>query len=319
MIDLEFLKTITEIPSVATACYPVLRHFESKLAGQFNSMIVPDGFCLVHKKGTDPAGIRTVFVSHVDEIGGIVTGSPAPGLYSTEFWGNAAAVFTGGPLVGYDYLSQDAFEKFPLTPELARDGAMERIMLRGAHCRPFRTAWTFGTETRFQDGWITAKALDPRATAYAVMEAARALDDGRIGIIFVLAEECSILPAQKAVDFIRKSMPSLSTVINADVPDIANLEGEETDLPSIRLIEKGTPIDPYFALSMAEDLKGENIRFGFSTSRSASQTRHFTPVARTISVALPCQGTHRAEGKMRLGLIEACIELLGLIAVKSLQ
>jgi putative aminopeptidase FrvX len=319
MIDLEFLKTITEVPSVGTACFPVLRHFESRLAGEYSSLIVPDGFCFLHKKGADPAKIRTVFVSHVDEIGGIVTGSPAPGIFSTEFWGNTAAAFIGKPLIGYDYLSQDGCEMFPIEAELIRAGNADRIVMRGPHCKPFRTAWTFGTETRFQDGWITAKALDPRATAYAVMEAARALDDGRIGIIFIMAEECSLLPALKAVDFIRKALPNLSAVINADVPDIGNLEGEETDLPSIRLMEKGTLIDPAFGLSMAEKLKGENVRFGFSTSRSASQTRHFSPVARTISIALPCQNTHQAEGRMRLNLIEACIELLGRIAAISMD
>jgi putative aminopeptidase FrvX len=318
MINMDFLKAITEIPSVGTACLPVLKLLENRLSGTHTALIVPDGFCLFYKKGTDPGQIRTVFVSHVDEIGGIVTGIMEPGKYLTEYWGNEAAAFTGSPLIGYDYLSQDCFGTFPVIPEVVGTGRGERIVLSGRNCKPFRTAWTFGTETRFRDGWVTAKALDPRATAYALLETMLALADDRIGILYIMAEECSILPAQKAVEFIRKAMPGLSVVINADVPDIGNLEGEETDLPSIRLMERGTLIDPYFGLSIVEKLQKEKLRFGLSTSRSASQTRNFTPVARTISIALPCQSTHTAEGTMRLGLIEACIELLAAAAEKSL-
>ena len=70
---------------------------------------------------------------------------------------------------------------------------------------------------------IEGKALDPRVTLYAVVEAVRALDSPHVGAMLVMAEECAMDVARKGVTFLQRHAPDLQMIANADVPGIQNI------------------------------------------------------------------------------------------------
>jgi len=197
MIDLDFLKQLTEIPSVGTACGPVLNLIASRFGDHYSHVDASDGFRLFHKRGAVVSEITTLFVAHVDEIGGCIYGPRPGGGFNARYWGNRPAVFAYAELQGFDYLAQDGHAAFPVhgtiltvegpaqvqmpghsarAHEIVSYGEEKRLVLHGDGIKPYRTVWTFKQSTTFIEDTIDGKALDPRVTVYSVMEAVRALD-----------------------------------------------------------------------------------------------------------------------------------------------
>lgn len=317
MIDKDFLKELTEIPSVATACGPVIQLLSEHLSSGYNRTLVDDGFCLFVKKGTPVNQLKTVFVSHIDEIGGCSTYERAHGVFFTRFWGNAAQIFAGANLQAYDYLSCDVTETFAVESRVESMEQGEVLLILGDGIRPYRTAWTFKEETIFDGDVVEGKALDPRATNYAAIEAVGMIDSQKVGLLFVMAEECSDV-ARKAVEYLRYNAPNLQYVINADVPGINNIERGSLDRPVIRIFEGRNLVDPTFGIRVTEICQSRGLEFELSGSKSGSQTGLFIPIAKTISVALPSEGVHLPRVKMSLKGIERTVALLKAIGEETL-
>jgi len=340
MLDFEFLKKLTEIASVGTACGPVLNLLAARFGGRHDRVDASDGFCLFHKAGAPIDEITTVFVAHVDEIGGCVYGPRTDGGFHARYWGNRPGIFAYAELQGFDYLAQDAAATFPVTGEIVTvEGPVQivmpgnsgrayeivsyaeekRLALHGDAIRPYRTAWTFRQETTFEGDTIDGKALDPRVTVYAVAEAVRRLDDPRVAALFVMAEECAMDVAQKAVAFLQRNTPRLSLIVNADVPSIDNIGEGRLEMPAIRIFEGRNFIDPAFGIRTSDLLETQKAEFHLSAARSGSQTLLFTPLAPTLSIALPSKGVHLPRVKMSIKGTERCVSLLQAIGENSLN
>lgn len=272
----------------------------------FKATLVQDGFCLFQKEGATPRELRTVLVAHMDEIGGVSYGPHEGGWLNARFWGNTPDVFLNAKLQGFDYLSESQ-DTFPIEAKKIDD---ERIAIRGDGVRPYRTAWTFQELTTYDNDLFEGKALDPRATLYAVAEAVRELNRPDVGALCVMAEECAMDVARKAVTFLQRHSPDLDLVVNADVPWINNLGEGRLDLPAIRIFEGRNFIDPAFGIALSEKLLEKDVAFHLSSARSGSQTLLFTPLARTVSVALPSDGVHMPRVRMSLTGLERCVTLL---------
>ena len=319
-IDRSFLKTLTETPSIGTACGPIIAVLTQYFGETFSRVYVSDGFVLFQPENAGPEKLRTVLVAHMDEIGGCVYGErEASGGFSARYWGTSdPAPYINAELQGYDYLAGGNPETFPVTAEAYTEdeNSQPRLALRAAPglIRPYRTAFTFRQETTFEESGdsetVTGKAVDPRATVYAVCEAVRRLGDPTVGALIVMAEECAMDIAQKAVVYLQRYAPSLTLVVNADVPSVANLGDARLDLPAIRVFEGHHFIDPAFGIRLAQSLIGQGTAVHLSAARSGSQTRLFSPLAPTISVALPGQDIHTPRGTMSLLGITRCVDLL---------
>lgn len=331
MIDKEFLKAFTEAPSVGTACGPVNRLLSERLGAAYTRTEQFDGFCLFQKADYTPDDLRVVLITHVDEVGGVVYGPRSSGGYTTRYWGNHPEVFSESSLQGFDYLATDASEAFEVTGQIVTgDPAMQRVMpgyshrafekvefeqehrliLHGERIRPYRTAWTFRQETEFEGDWITGKALDPRVTAYAALDTLQTLNDGRVGALFVQAEECAMDVARKAVTFLQRNAPHLALIVNADVPGVDNIDDGDPETPAIRIFEGRNFIDPTSGIRVYDSLRAANVVVNLTVSRSGSQTLLFTPLAPTLSVALPSLGIHVANYRMSLLGTQRCCDLL---------
>lgn len=315
MLDLPFLKALTEAPAVGTACGPVVNLLTERFGPAWSRTLFPDAFCLFQKSSVAPEQLRAVLVAHMDEIGGVALGpGPLPSWFNTRVWGNDPAVFAAAELQAMDYLAQSGEEVFPVQSRLAGEEPDVRLHLSGDRVQPYRTVFTFREETVFEGNQVEGKALDPRATLYAVTEAVRRLDRADVGALLVMAEECAMEMAEKAVAFLMRRAPNLELVANADVPGSQNLGEGRLDLPAIRIFEGRYFVDPEFGIRMSERLRAAGVAHHLTGSRSGSQTRLFTPLAPTISVALPSEGIHLSRGRMSLEGIERCQRLLEGIA-----
>lgn len=340
MVDADFLKQLTEIASVGTACGPVLNLLADRFGDAYQRTDASDGFCLFQKAGAAVEEITTVFVAHVDEIGGCVYGPRPDGGFHARYWGNRPGIFAYADLQGFDYLARTGDETFPVQGEIVSvEGPVQvtmpgnsgrayeivsyaeekRLALYGDSIRPYRTAWTFRQETTIKGDTIDGKALDPRVTVYAVAEAVRKLDDPRVAVLFVMAEECAMDVAQKAVVFLQRNAPALSLIVNADVPSIDNIGEGRLDMPAIRIFEGRNFIDPAFGIRTAELLEGQKVQFHLSAARSGSQTLLFTPLAPTLSIALPSKGVHLPRVTMSVVGTQRCTDLLQAIGENSLN
>jgi putative aminopeptidase FrvX len=319
MLQKNLLKLATETVSVGTACLPILNIFAEQLGPGFSCTYVADGFCLFQKHGRDAAQLKAVLVAHVDEIGGITYGARPDGSFNSRVWGAEPSLFAANTLQAFDYLADGSAETFPITSAVgAGDDGSPRLIVRGENIRPYRTAFTFKTETEFDDKYIYAKAVDPRVTAFAVVEALKRLDTAEVGVVLVMAEECSMDVARKAVAYLSRFSPDLKLVVNADVPLLANLGDSDLDLPAIRIFEGRNFIDPSFGIKVADRLSAKGVPLHLSAAKSGSQTLLFTPLAPTISVALPGEDIHTARGKISLLGLARCIDLLVAIVVDQL-
>jgi putative aminopeptidase FrvX len=325
-MDTAFLKAFTEIPSVGTACGPVLNLLKAYFGEDYTSHFVSDGFCYIAKKPglfgtlTPP---RVVFVAHVDEIGGCVYGPRAEGGYNTRHWGNTPDIFADATLQAFDYLAESADTAFPVEGKVVAVGEDLRLALYGDGIRPYRTGWTFQEETTFEGDIIEGKALDPRVTAFAVAEAVKQLDRPDVGAMFVMAEECAMDVAKKAVVFLERLRyhgdDGIRLIVNADVPWINNIGEGQLDLPAIRIYEGRNFIDPAFGIRASEQMEKQGVAHHLSAARSGSQTLLFTPIAPTLSIALPSDGVHLPRVKMSLTGTERCITLLRALGESALD
>ncbi len=322
MIDLEFLKVLTEIPAVGTACGPTIKLLTERFGAGFTRTVVPDGFCLFQPAGAALEALRVVLVAHMDEIGGCVYG-PRPaaqgGGFQARVWGNRPGIYAYSTLQGFDYLTEEAGDAFPVQGELVRGPEENRLVLHGERIRPYRTVWTFKEETLFDGDVIEGKALDPRVTLYAVVEAVRALNNPAVGAMLVMAEECAMDVARKGVAFLQRHAPDLKLIANADVPWIENIGEGQLDLPAIRIFEGRNFIDPSFGIRVADILAAQSVEFHLSAARSGSQTLLFTPLAPTLSIALPSDGVHLPRVKMSLRGTQRCLDLLTAIVTNALN
>jgi putative aminopeptidase FrvX len=340
MIDFDFLRQLTETPSVGTACGPVLNLLAARFGDGYARTDASDGFCLFRRTGAPLADITTLFVAHADEIGGCVYGPRPEGSFHARYWGNRPEVFADAELQGFDYLAQDGAATFPVRGEIVSiEGPVQsvmpghsarafeivsyaeerRLVIRGDRVRPYRTVWTFRQETRIDGDTIDGKALDPRVTVYSVAEAVRSLGDPRVAALFVMAEECAMDVARKAVAYLQRHAPSLSLIVNADVPSIENIGEGRLELPAIRIFEGRNFIDPAFGIRTAELLESQNVEFHLSAARSGSQTMLFTPLAPTLSIALPSRGVHLPRVTMSVRGTERCTALLEAIGRNALD
>ncbi len=319
MLDIPFLKQLTEAPSVGTACGPVMSAVNQWLGAEYCSTLVRDGFCLYQKQGASPQQLQVVFVAHMDEIGGCVYAANPTNGFATRVWGNRAAVFANTPLQAFDYLAQTSAEAYAVQGEVTAEEGEDRLTLFGNQVRPFRTVFTFHEETTVQGDVLEGKALDPRVTLYAVLEAVRTLDTPEVGAMLVMAEECAMDVARKGVHYLQKNAPNLALIANADVPWINNLAEGRLDMPAIRIFEGRNFIDPETGIRVADALQKEGVEFHLSAARSGSQTLLFTPLAPTLSIALPSQGVHLPRVQMSMKGLERCIALLQAIGDGALH
>ncbi|MCW3052390.1 MAG: cellulase (putative endo glucanase) Aminopeptidase [Chthonomonadales bacterium] len=319
MIDTAFLKAFTEVPSIGTACLPAMNMLVERFGSGYDHTFVSDGFCLFQKAGARPEALKVVFVAHVDEVGGCVYGPYGDHGFLTRAWGNTPDLFAGFPLQAFDYLTPTGADAFPVRGEVEEVNGEDRMVLYGEGIRPYRTGWTFLQETTFDGDIIDGKALDPRVTAYAVIEAVMALNSPEVGALFVMAEECAMDVARKAVIFLQERAPALQLIANADVPGIQNIGEGRLELPAIRIFEGRNFIDPMFGIRVAEVMEQQGVDFHLSAARSGSQTLLFSPLAPTLSIALPSKGVHLPRVLMSLQGTERCITLLHAIGASALD
>jgi putative aminopeptidase FrvX len=326
VLDKDYLKAITEIPSVGTACLPGINLLKARFGSQYSATYVSDGFCFFQKKGAGPEQLRVLFVAHIDEIGGCVYGAEErgarneqPSTFASRCWGNHPKVFADAELQAFDYLSEDAADAFDVRGSVTGTVPDERLVIHGDNIRPYRTVFTFRTETTLDGDFIVGKALDPRVTTFAVMEAVRALDSPFVGAMIVMAEECAMDVARKGVQFLQRKAPNLALVANADVPWIENIGEGNLELPAIRVFEGRNFIDPAFGIRTAERLQSKGVKFHLSAAKSGSQTLLFTPLAHTLSIALPSDGIHSPKYRMSLTGAERCIDLLTAVGEGALD
>ncbi len=312
MIDHDYLKLLTETPSVGTACKPIENLVSERFGARFSRISVEDGFSLFHRADGRPQDLEAVYIAHADEIGGAVyeERTERRGGYNTRVWGNTPSVFAEAKLQAYDWLSEDGESAFPVQGEVVEEGGEERMVLHGEGIRPFRTAWTFLERTSISNDIIEGKALDPRVTLYSVIEAVRELNTTAVGALIVMAEECAMDVARKAVHFLQTNSPKLRLIVNADVPCLPNLADSRLDMPAIRIFEGRNFIDPSFGIRMSDRLKSKGVEFHLSAARSGSQTILFTPLAPTLSIALPSDGSHLPRVRMSIKGTERCTNLL---------
>ena len=69
--------------------------------------------------------------------------------------------------------------------------------VRGPALESWMTYFTFREASVVENDQLFAKAIDPRATAWAAVEAARELSVPELGLVCCYAEECSPIAAQK--------------------------------------------------------------------------------------------------------------------------
>lgn len=311
MLDMEFLKALSDAPGVATACGPVVAVIRHWLGGAFDARLCPDSHLLVTKPGTDVSGLRRLMITHMDEIGGCALGDRTDGWLDTRHWGCGPERYAGASLQAIDYLADSAAEAFAIEAVLAAAGTEEPyLIVRGDRIRPYRTVWTFNERARISGDWVEGKALDPRATVFAVLTALRRLDDPAVGALLVMAEECAMDMARKAVTLLHREAHALELIVNADVPAAGNLREADLQTPAIRIMEGRGMVDPWFGIRTADRLNASGVAFHLTASRTGSQTPLFSPLAPTISVALPGEGVHTARARMSLTGIERCADLL---------
>lgn len=321
-IDTDFLKTLTETPSVGTACGPAVSLLTERFGSGWTRTLLPDGCCIFTKSDASPDALKAVFVAHMDEVGGCIYGARHEnegGGFMARHWGNTPDIFANAMLQGFDYLAQNATDAYPVTAKVEEVDGEDRLIVYGENIRHYRTVWTFKEETTFSGDIIEGKALDPRVTLYSVIEAVLALDDPAVGAMIVMAEECAMDVARKGVVWLQRNAPNLQLIVNADVPGIQNIGDGRLDLPAIRIFEGRNFIDPSFGIRVSEVMERQGVAHHLSAARSGSQTLLFTPLAPTLSIALPSEGVHLPCVRMSLTGTERCTALLTAIGASSLR
>jgi putative aminopeptidase FrvX len=309
------------LPAVSTACGAATTFLRGQLAGwQFED--VEDGGLLALPPRSSPQAIRLLFVTHIDEIGGLVGPEVSPGVHRARYWGAPPAAFAGD-LQAFRFDSTAAHGTpcvgIPMGGELETERALH---LHGEGLQPSRMFFTFDQSSRIEGGDLLAKAIDPRATAWAALEAARELSRPEVGLLFCYAEECSPLAAAKVATVAHHRFPNLEYVVNADVPAPGNIEGCAVGEVALRHMEGTRQIDPCFSLRVYESLEARGADIRLAVARTGSQTAAFVPYARCLSIALPAEEIHTRRARIPLSAIDHCgtvlREIAGLLLSDSL-
>jgi putative aminopeptidase FrvX len=254
-------------------------------------------------------GARLLFITHVDEIGGFVL-FPEEDGFGTRLIGNRAEAFANTPLQAFRYDATGADQALTCRGRATEDG---RLILEGEGLEPLTMVWTFREPFRVEDDLISGKALDPRVTVYCAVEAARRLQRRDLALLFCYSEECSWTAAAKLAEYVRRRMPNVETIVNADVPGLNNLAGVTLEDAAIRPFERGVLIDPCFSLRLYEQLRARGVEVRLGVAASGSQTSVFAPLARTVSVAVPSRGVHQSRVEMSRTAVARCAQLLAAI------
>src|SRR5438874_1215521 len=175
-MDTAALRAWCELPSVATACGPAAAFVRACLPG-WSLVDVTDGGLIATAPGAAAADVRLLFVVHVDEIGGLVGQSLGRESYAARCWGAPPPVFTG-PLQAMRYDSEA-----PAGTPCEGATSLGAFVLRGAVLEPWMTYFTFREPAVIEGGNLLAKAIDPRATAWAALQAAIALGAPEAGLL----------------------------------------------------------------------------------------------------------------------------------------
>jgi putative aminopeptidase FrvX len=312
--QIDFLQQLSDLPGVGTACGCILEAMQRRFGSAWTLHHVQDGFGLFHRADFSPSSLRVVLVAHLDEIGGVAYGPRPDGTFNSRCWGAEPSLFAAAQLQQFDWLATGPETARPVNGVVELLGDDARLVLQGEGIVPYRTAFTFVQSSRVEGDLLHGKALDPRATAFAAAEAAIALNDPEVGALFVMAEECDKDLARKAVVYLDRNVPQLRLLVNADVPGVANLGEGHLERPAVRIFEGRTFIDPSFGIRMHERLTRRGIVHHLTGARSGSQTVLFTPLASTISVAMPALNIHTPCATMSLTGISRCIDLLKAVA-----
>ena len=306
-IDVSKLCEWCSLPSVGTACSRAAAYLRGELSG-WQVDEITDGGLIATVPGATNTEVRLLLVTHVDEIGGVVGQEISPGLHACKHWGAPPSVFAGA-LQAFQYDSVSVPDALCEGVE-DTSGIEPRLIIRGSGLTPWHTFFTFDTKARVQDGILYSKAVDPRATSWAALVAAKELNDPRVGLLFCYAEECSMTAAQKAAWVAVKRFPNLQYVVNADVPAPSNIEGAGVGDVALRYLEGTRHIDPVFTLRTYESLirKGSSVKL--AAARTGSQTAYFVPYAQCLSVALPADNIHTNCARMPVKAVSDCVKIL---------
>jgi putative aminopeptidase FrvX len=295
------------LPSVGTACARAAAFLRRELQ-DWNVEEITDGGLFATAPGGTDADVRLLLVTHVDEIGGIVGREVSSGLHACKHWGAPPSIF-GGALQGFWYDSDSAQEVLCEGIE-ATSGDDPRLLIKGSNLTPWHTFFTFNSKAQIKDEVLHSKAIDPRATAWAALMAAKELSDPRVGLLFCYAEECSMTAAQKTAWVSAKRFPNLQFVVNADVPAPTNIEGVGVGDVALRYLEGTRHIDPVFTLRTYEALVRQGSKVKLAAARTGSQTAYFVPYAQCLSVALPADSIHTSCARMPVKAVGDCAEVL---------
>ncbi len=309
-INTEKLCEFCDLISVGTACGPAVKWAEERL-NSWTSHMVEDGFLLLLPPGSTMEQIRILYVSHIDEIGGIVMSPGASGkTFNTRIIGTAPRAFSERPLIAMDYLDNDGTSLRDCNGIISGGD----LLLHGKDLQPFRTVFTFKEKASIYGEWIEGKAIDPRVTAFGVIEAASMIKRSDIAVMLVFAEECSMFAAKKGAYFANNRLKSLSLMVNCDVPGFNNVEGGHIEHCIMRLYEGKNLIDPSFGINMYEKLVKSGCNLSMGASLTGSQTSLFIPLCHTISLAVPAEEAHVARTRASLRALNELINVLVTIA-----
>lgn len=303
-VDEKALCSLCDLVSVATACGPAVRWARQRLVG-WHTELEEDGYLFALAPGASHKDVRALYVAHLDEIGGLVLTERDDG-WATRPIGVGPAALADRDLLVMDYRDHDGS-----TVRHGRGRVIdEQFVLEAEALTRLGAVFTHAAETRVEGDWIEGKALDPRLTAYAVVEAARELASPEVAVMLVFAEECSMQAAAKGAWFAERQLPSLELIANADVPGLANITGCSLEQCALRIAEGGALIDPHFGLGLHERLTARGCRIALAHARSGSQTSLFVPLAHAISLALPAAEAHVTPTRASLTALRDLIEVL---------
>jgi putative aminopeptidase FrvX len=313
----EELCLLSELPGVATACGPVTTYLRASLP-DFHFTEVRDGFLFARPADSALEDVRLLFVTHVDEVGGLVLSPREEGGWDTLLIGYRPEDFAGPELQAFRYDATDAAHTWPCWGEVDQEGS--RLVLHGDGLEPLKTFFTFRTKCEVTEDTLCGKALDPRAAVYCLLEVSRRLLRRDFGLLFCLAEETgSIVATQKAVTFVTRYLPRLEVVINVDCPSLTNVAGVQFEETALRFVEAGNLIDPTYTLAIHDRLAANGLAVPLAIAATASETHFFAPLAQTLSVALPAIGIHLARTDVSQAAVERCLELLPALAEVTME
>ncbi len=308
-MDIKGLCEFCNIVSVATACGPAVKWVKEKL-GEWSFHTEEDGFLLAFPPGEKSEDIKILYVAHVDEIGGIIIHPhPLNGNFKTRVIGALPEVFANRPLLAMDYLDEDGSTIRPCRGKIFR----HELVVEGKGLQPFKTVFTFNEKAEVKGDYIYGKAIDPRVTAFAVVETLAQVNRPGVALMLIFAEECSLSAGQKGAYFANLHLSSLSLVVNCDVPGLENVQGGEINRCIMRLYEGKGLIDPHFGIRLYDELvkKGSNLLL--TSTLTGSQTPIFIPQCHAISLAVPAEEAHVARTGASLSALKSLMDILTVI------